>query len=376
MNFLRAAFRRRLVGPLVWLGLGFAALCLFWGLRGNTPLVEWWLQNISMPYKRAASGLVDGLPFSFAEFICTLGVLAMLGILGNALWHLAKRRPLFALVRLLWLTAAALWVYVGVCAFWGTQYYGESYQQKTSIYARPMDRMELVITACYFRDKVNETAPLVTRDEEGLFDVPLQEIFSRSGGLYDGLIGDYPCLSGPERTPKRAVYSWFMSWCGFTGYIFPLTGESTLNVHCPAVLIPATIAHEQSHQRGVAPEQEANFWAVMASTTCGDPVYEYSGWMFGFIHLFNALYKVDEETALTIYAGLSPDPWRDMQVNGDYWKRFEGPVEETAGKGYSAFIGGYGQTLGMESYGACVDLLVSRYCPEALEYYLPYFDKS
>ena len=34
----------------------------------------------------------------------------------------------------------------------------------------------------------------------------------------------------------------------------------------PACLIPSTIAHELSHQRGIASEQECNFLAVLAST--------------------------------------------------------------------------------------------------------------
>ena len=79
-----------------------------------------------------------------------------------------------------------------------------------------------------------------------------------------------------------------MSAMNFTGVYFAFTGESNINVDAPACLIPSTIAHELSHQRGIASEQECNFLAVLASTTSGDPVYEYSGWLMGYIHLGNA----------------------------------------------------------------------------------------
>ena len=116
----------------------------------------------------------------------------------------------------------------------------------------------------WFAERVNETAPLTERDADGLFAVDKAEIFAGCSGLYDPLTERWPFLSGPERRPKPAVYSKLMSAWGFTGYLCPLVGESTLNVDCPAVFLPVTIAHELAHQRGVAPEQEANFVGVMA----------------------------------------------------------------------------------------------------------------
>ena len=61
-------------------------------------------------------------------------------------------------------------------------------------------------------------------------------------------------------------FSRVMSAMNFTGVYFAFTGESNINVDAPACLIPSTIAHELSHQRGIASEQECNFLAVLAST--------------------------------------------------------------------------------------------------------------
>ena len=38
-------------------------------------------------------------------------------------------------------------------------------------------------------------------------------------------------------------------------------------------------------------------------------------------------------------------------------------MRETGEKVYTTFLQGYGQTLGMRSYGACVDLLVEEFLP-------------
>ena len=170
-------------------------------------------------------------------------------------------------------------------------------------------------------------------------------------------------MDGPERHPKPAVYSKLMSAWGFTGYLCPLVGESTLNVDSPAVFLPVTVAHELAHQRGVAAEQDANFVGVMAATAGGNAAYQYSGWLFGYLHLSNALYSADPDLARASYAALCAEAQADMADNNAYWKQWEGPVKETGEKVYTAFLQGYGQKLGMRSYGACVDLLVEEFLP-------------
>ena len=54
-------------------------------------------------------------------------------------------------------------------------------------------------------------------------------------------------------------------------------------------------------------------------------------------------------------------PRADLAANNAYWKQWEGPVKQTGEKVYTTFLQGYGQDLGMRSYGACVDLLVEEF---------------
>ena len=160
------------------------------------------------------------------------------------------------------LAAVGVWIWVGVCLLWGAEYYADSFAETEGIPVQPVSVEQLAATAAWFAQRVNETADQVLRDETGVFAVSTGEIFARAQGLYDGVSRRYPSLAGPQRSPKAAGYSYLMSLTGFTGYIFPFTGESTLNVDCPAVFLPVTVAHEFAHQRGVAPEQEANYVAV------------------------------------------------------------------------------------------------------------------
>ena len=133
-----------------------------------------------------------------------------------------------------------------------------------------------------------------------------------------------------------------------------------MNVDAPACLIPATIAHELSHQRMVASENEANFVGIAACLTSGDSVFAYSGALDGLISLSNALCSAAPDTWYAIAETyFTPELSRDWEDDRAYWAALESPLEDRAGQTYDAFLKQNGQELGLRSYGACVDLLVA-----------------
>lgn len=345
------------------LGAGLAGLVLFWLARGNRAWMDAWLSGVSMPCKRAVSALVDPLPFSVCEASVTVLILFVLFMAGRTLWLALRRRKNRLGILALHFCTAGVWIYLLVCALWGTQYYGTTFAEKAGMTGAGVEAADLAAVTRYFAEQVNGTADTVPRDKQGLFDLSVAEILDDSAGVYDTAAAEYPCLSGPERRAKPAFYSRLMSAAGFTGYLCPLFGESTVNVDCPTVFLPVTVAHEFAHQRGVAAEQEANFCGIYASVTSGKPAYVYSGWLYGYVHLFNALYTADPEQALETWDLLSPRARADIACNDAYWAGWEGPVETLGETVYEGFLQSYDQKLGMRSYGACVDLLVEKYLP-------------
>ena len=55
----------------------------------------------------------------------------------------------------------------------------------------------------------------------------------------------------------------------------------------------------------------------------------------------------------------------DLTEHNAYWERFETPVQSVTNTVYEGFLQSYEQTLGLRSYGACVDLLVNYYADAA-----------
>lgn len=303
-------------------------------------------------------------PFSVVEWFYAafaIGVMAWLAVLFHRLRTWKGRRIDAAYSGILGLLCLFLTTYGFYCVTWGVNYYADGFQEKSSIYAQPVTVDELERVAVYFSGKLSETAGQVERDANGVFAVPRDDIFPYSTRVYDNISQEFPFLARQDRVPKKMFFSRLFSAMNFTGFYSPYTGESNLNIDSPACLLPANIAHELAHQRGIASEQECNFLAIAAAVSSDDPVYQYSGYLMGYIHLSNALYRASPDRWEAVRALLPETVLADLRDHSAYWAQFDGLTAAVSTKIYDSALKSYGQTAGIQSYGTVVDLLVAYY---------------
>ena len=302
-------------------------------------------------------------PFSVVEWMYVGFILFVLAALAAVILRIRKSGEKLHTAYGGFLAIACLCVSVWgfYCVFWGVNYYADGFQEKSGIYAEKVSVDELERVAGYFAGELAACADEVQRDEQGVFAVDRGEIFAYSPFVYDALSEKFGFLANEDRIPKKMVFSRLFSAMNFTGFYTPFTGESNLNVDSPACLLPANITHELAHQRGIASEQECNFLAIAAATSSGHAAYRYSGYLMGYIHLSNALYRADKERWQGVYALLPETVIADLRYHSAYWAQFEGPTAAVSEKIYDATLKGYGQTDGIQSYGTVVDLLVAYY---------------
>ncbi len=321
------------------------------------------------PLHRALGQLNAHVPFSVAELLIALAVCALLGYIVFQIAALIRRgERLRRLYRtLVTLLAAPLAVYALFCLLWGVYYYADDFSAQSGFRCEPVSVEQLESVTRYFADMAGEYADRVPRDERGFCHSDRAEILRRSPEVFQKTERDWPCLAGPPLAAKGVVCSRIMSYLDFTGFFFPFTAEANVNLDAPACDLAATVAHELSHQRGVAKEQEANFTAVLACLDYGDPDYVYSAALLACTHLGNALARADGEAWEKICDGLDENVKRDLVLRGAYWRQFETPVRKASNTVYEGFLYSYDQTLGLRSYGACVDLLVNYYYEDSLK---------
>ncbi len=276
--------------PVVLIGL-------YYILLDRKASLDWITETITNPIRRALGTVFSVFPFSFAEVLIAAFCLWILYYVirtfyllisgKNRLKTLGKRLFAFVLV--------FAYVLTGYLWLWGANYFASGFADRSGLGTEGVTTERLAAVTSTFAERANALSGQVGRDEDGHFEEDLDIIIDESDTLYDNITAEFPFLAGKTVRPKKMVASQLMSILGFTGFYFPFTGETNININAPACLIPATIAHEIAHQRGITSEEEANFTGIAACLSSGNTVYEYSGYLSGLIYLMNALYKADPD---------------------------------------------------------------------------------
>lgn len=311
--------------------------------------------------------LVTGFfPFSLAEVV----------VVGAALFVIFKFLQLVGRIKkspgktlrntpkvLAQLALLVVLVYVGFNMLWGLNYSRLSFAQLSGLPVQPGTVAELKGLALALTDEANLLRELVAEDSRGITILSdgVRGALARADGGYISAAKIYPELGGRYGRPKGVFLSHYWSYTGITGVYFPFTAEANVNTDIPHFLFPATACHEMAHQRGFAREDEANFIAYLTCSLHPDPDFRYSGTVLALINTMNALYRADTDAYQEVRALYSPALERDLRDWSEYWRRFEGPVEQASEKINDSYLKANRQQDGVQSYGRMVDLLLADY---------------
>ncbi len=355
--------------------LGITLLCLLavaliYALRVDGGAMLWVYEHVTHPYHLFMSKLCSHFAFSAAELVYAA---AILGLAAYLLWCVYRliRFPeklwqLYRLVLTLAMAGAVFWA--GLSVMWTPCYYAPGFAEQSGVDDGPLELEELETVTRWFAALASEYADEVPRDENGACTTDRDSVLDRAAGVFEGAAELYPFLDGEALRPKPIHFSRIMSYLDFTGFFFPMTGEANLNMDSPVFLLPSTSQHEIAHQRGVAMEQECNFVAVLSCLESEYADFRYAGAALAYIYLGNALAGADYEAYTEIYYSLSDTVRADFKAQSAYWDEFrDSAAQKASNTVYDSFLKSNGQELGMQSYGACVNLLVHYYIDEARE---------
>ncbi len=352
---------------LIWLSVNLGLLAFFFFGKYNTALMNGLSQAVTTPLGKVLGRISALSPVSLMETAyVTLAAVAMIAIPRFICILVANPQGRWRRVGQTVLTVGniALSVYAAFWLVWGVQYYTDDFATRADINAAGGTTEELAYVTAYFVAQLQQTYDTVDRDEAGLFAVSRDEILADAPQVYNWVGAQYDFLNHQDVVPRAMAFSQLMSEMSFTGVYSPFTGEAHVNVASPTCLLPATIAHELGHLRGIAEEDACNFLGVLASTTSGIPAYVYAGYLSGYIYLSNALYARDYDVWYAIASQLPYEVTLDLQNNTAYWATYRTTTATTVSQAtYDAFLKNYGQTDGMQSYGMAVDLLLAYYLP-------------
>ncbi|MDG2372471.1 MAG: DUF3810 domain-containing protein [Flavobacteriaceae bacterium] len=157
---------------------------------------------------------------------------------------------------------------------------------------------------------------------------------------------------------KNSLWNTPLSYMGYSGYINPFTLEAQVNAKIPMISYLTTIAHEQSHQKGVAAENESNYWAFKNTSTNKNPYVKYAGYSFALRYCMSNLYKRNSKKARILSEEIFPGVKKNFNDINEFWKKYQNPFEPIFKKTYDKFLKINNQKSGIASYNEMVSLVI------------------
>ncbi|NNM54637.1 MAG: DUF3810 domain-containing protein [Spirochaetales bacterium] len=331
--------------------------------------VEAWYSRGLYPWIASTLAYLVAFPFPLAEGIAALLVVGALVRLVLGIYKsfrqkegrwLRWRQGALTVVKVL-SVIVALFLFL-----WGLNYQRLSWGQNNgwTVKGGSPAQLEhlassLEVQASLLRRQLPQTPGGLSLALGGLpWDSPI--VFRRIAVAYAHAGRLNPLLGLKPSNPARPLWgSSLFSQLGIAGIFIPFTGEPLVNTGPGGPMVAFDAAHEMSHERGWAREDEANFLSFYVLTTSGEPDLAYAGTQAALMYVVSALEKTSPKTGLNLVIHMDSGIKRDWRAYYAYWQRFEGPVEKVAQGVNDAYLKAQGQTQGIRSYGLMVDLLLA-----------------
>ena len=178
---------------------------------------------------------------------------------------------------------------------------------------------------------------------------------------YDKVCDEYGFVQRLDSNVKPVMLSEAMSYTHITGVYTFFTGEANINVAFPDYTIPFTAAHELSHQRGIARENEANFMAFLVCVNSDDAYIRYCAYLNMYEYVMVALSSADTSIYLNARYFIPSQVNNELVAYSEFYEKYRNSVASEVSESVNdTFLKLHG-TEGVQSYGMVVDLAVAYY---------------
>ena len=210
----------------------------------------------------------------------------------------------------------------------GVGYNSESVASRMELESVTLDADSLSYTLRTLVRDVNLYAERVSRDEFGVavMERDLSELSHLICESYDRLADRYGFYDGFSSSVRGVDALHIMSRLGLTGIYTYYTGQANVNTDYPDYDIAFTSAHELAHQRGIMPENQANFMAYLICSESDDAFLNYSAALNMLEYVGSALYKTDPALYNEVISGLSSLAYADMRASRTVYNEFGGGI--------------------------------------------------
>lgn len=250
-------------------------------------------------------------------------------------------------------------------AVFGPCYFRYSLAENLQLEDHAVSGQELYDTALILCNELNALQPEITFlfDGESVMPYHFDDLVDRVNDAYAKYAAGESYISHFPSRAKPLASSPIYTYTHISGVYTFMTGEVNINLNYPDFILPFTVAHEFSHQRGIAKEEEANFVAYLVCIGSDDAFVRYSGYANMLQYLTDALYRADRDLYRQLFANHVPGLLKgEFSSYSAFFRKYSNnPAATVTNAVNNTFLTSQGEKAGTASYGLVVDLAVAYY---------------
>lgn len=302
--------------------------------------------------------LLGWIPFSFGDLIYLTTI-----ILGLR-WIYKNRKRLRKDTKQWFIDVFATLsiIYFVFHLLWGVNYYRLPLHKNLHLEADYTTEQLLEITKKLIK-KSNAIHLQIAKNDSLKIELPYNktEILHLAPLGYKNLKALFPHLEYHPKSVKKSLFSYPLTYMGFSGYLNPFSNEAQVDGIIPIYQMTTTTSHEIAHQLGYAAENEANFIGFMAAINHEDIYFKYCGYTFGLRFCLNEINRRDEDLFNELMETVNFGILENYRETREFWEAHDNPFEIVFKGFYGNFLKANNQQKGMESYSYVVALLVNYF---------------
>lgn len=307
--------------------------------------------------------MLGWIPFSFGDLVYSFSIIYIIR------WLYINRKRIKNDTKQWFtdITSAVAIIYFAFHLFWGLNYYRLPLYKSLDLKSE-YTTAQLVDVTKKLITKSNSIYTKIAGNDTLKIDIPYSksDILKMAPLGYHNLKNTFPNLEYYPKSTKKSLFSYPLTYMGFSGYLNPLTNEAQVDALIPIFMFPTTTSHEMAHQLGYAAENEANFIGCLAAIKHDDIYFQYTGYTFALRFCLNEIYRRDEALFESLYEEINKGVLYNYKEARDFWDNYENPMEPLFKMTYSSYLKANKQEKGMESYSYVVALFVNYFDEESL----------
>lgn len=246
--------------------------------------------------------------------------------------------------------------------FWGLNYYRLPLHVNLKLNQNYTTEQLIFVTEKLI-EKSNKIHLEITKNDTIKAQIPYtkKNLLNLAPAGFENLKHLFPNLEYHPKSIKKSLFSYPLTYMGFSGYINPFTNEAHIDKLIPTYKFPTTASHEIAHQLGYAAENEANFIGCLASINHKNIYYNYAGYTAALRYCLNEVYKTNPCLFDDMVADVNQGILKNYKEVELFWKAYQNPIEPFFKLFYNTFLKANKQTKGIESYSYVVALLTNYF---------------